>query len=289
MLDKIRLILELVKFRITIAVMITTAFGYVLAKNSIDIGIILPCLGIFMLACSSAAINQIQERDIDAMMARTKNRPIPSGKLSLTYAIIVTLILFAAGSIILYASGGIWVLLLSIFNLVWYNLVYTPLKRITAFAIIPGSLVGAIPPVVGWIAGGGNGLSPDIMLVASFFFLWQVPHFWLLLFNHGSEYEKAGLPTLTQIFSREQLSHITYILIIGTALTSLMFPLSGIIELSYAALGITLFAILLVLKSSKLMKSHIEKYYFRTLFIDINVFVLLVIAIVSLERIFINI
>jgi protoheme IX farnesyltransferase len=289
MIEKMKILLDLVKFRITIAVMITTAFGYILAKNSIDAGIILPCLGIFLLACSSAAINQIQEREIDAIMSRTKNRPLPSGKLSLNSAIFITLALFVSGTIILYASGGLWVVLLSILNLVWYNFVYTPLKRVTAFAIIPGSLVGAIPPVVGWIAGGGYGFDSTILLVAAFFFLWQVPHFWLLLFNHSYEYEKAGLPTLTQIFTREQLSHITYILIIGTALTSLMFPLSGIIELSYAALGITLFAILLVAKSSKLMKANIEKYYYRTLFVDINVFVLLVIAIVSLERIFIKI
>ena len=289
MMEKIKILLDLVKFRITIAVMITTAFGYIIAKNSIDTGIILPCIGIFLLACSSAAINQIQERDIDAMMARTKNRPLPSGNLSLNNAIIITTILFLIGSILLYASGGIWVVSLSIFNLIWYNFVYTPLKRVTAFAIIPGSLVGAIPPVVGWIAGGGYGFDQTILLVAAFFFLWQVPHFWLLLFNHSYEYEKAGLPTLTQIFTREQLSHITYILIIGTALTSLMFPLSGIIDLSYAALGITLFALLLVAKSSKLMRANIEKYYYRTLFVDINVFVLLVIAIVSLERIFINI
>jgi protoheme IX farnesyltransferase len=288
-MEKIKILLDLVKFRITIAVMITTAFGYIIAKNSIDTGIILPCLGIFLLACSSAAINQIQELDIDAMMARTKNRPLPSGNLSLNNAILITSILFVIGSILLYASGGIWVVLLSIFNLIWYNFVYTPLKRVTAFAIIPGSLVGAIPPVVGWVAGGGYGFDQTILLVAAFFFLWQVPHFWLLLFNHSYEYEKAGLPTLTQIFTREQFPHITYILIIGTALTSLMFPLSGIIDLSYAALGITLFALLLVAKSSKLMRANIEKYYYRTLFVDINVFVLLVIAIVSLERIFINI
>ena len=87
--------------------------------------------------------------------------------------------------------------LLGLITVVWYNGIYTPLKRVTAFAAIPGGVVGAIPPVIGWVSGGGDPTDARIIVVAFFFFVWQVPHFWLLLMRIGGDYERAGLPSLT--------------------------------------------------------------------------------------------
>jgi heme o synthase len=106
-------------------------------------------------------------------------------------------------------------------NLIWYNGIYTPLKKINPLAIIPGSLVGSIPPAVGWTAAGGNILDPQIIILSFFFFIWQIPHFWLLLLIFGKDYENAGFPTLMQIFSSDQLARITFIWIVATVVTGM--------------------------------------------------------------------
>ncbi len=199
MKNKFKILVEITKLRITIFVTITTMFGYIAATNSIDIKLLLPSLGILLLACGSAAINHFQERKTDLLMDRTKNRPIPSGKISSTSVLYISLILVLSGSVLLFVGSGILALALGFLNLIWYNGVYTPLKKVSPLAIIPGSLVGAIPPVVGWVAGGGYILDPQIILIAFFFFIWQIPHFWLLLMVLDKDYQKAGFPTLTQV------------------------------------------------------------------------------------------
>ena len=98
-------------------------------------------------------------------------------------------------------------------------------------AAVPGGVVGAIPPVIGWVAGGGDPFDPRIASVAFFFFMWQVPHFWLLLiFSCGSDYERAGLPSLTRTFSVAQISRITFMWILGTVMASVLIPLFGLVD-----------------------------------------------------------
>jgi len=107
---------------------------------------------------------------------------------------------------------------------VWYNAVYTPLKRRTAFAAIPGALIGAVPPAVGWTAAGGSLLSPALWAIGLFFFLWQVPHFWLLLLHHGEDYQRAGLPSLTTRLTAAQLARTTFAWIVAAAVCCLLIP-----------------------------------------------------------------
>ncbi len=285
--EKINILFELTKIRITLFVMITSGFGFILSKGNISTEIIFPTLGVFLLACGSAAINQIQERKIDALMDRTKNRPLPSGKITFKTAIIISFILILLGSNLLFFSSGILSLSLGILNVIWYNLIYTPLKRITPLAIIPGALIGAIPPVIGWVAGNGNLFDSTILIVAFFFFIWQIPHFWLLILNFSNDYEKAGLPTLIRIFNKNQLARITFVWISATALTSLLLPFFDVIKISYASYAILISAIWLILNSIKLLKSELDKFYYRFAFREINLFVLLVILFVSLDKIII--
>ncbi|HVO72560.1 MAG TPA: UbiA family prenyltransferase, partial [Ignavibacteriaceae bacterium] len=173
MKNKLNILLELTKIKITSFVTLTTAFGFICAAGGINLNIVLPLAGILFLACGSAVINHYQERKTDALMNRTKNRPIPAGKISPGNALRLALILLAAGSIILFYSSGILALALGLLNLLWYNGIYTPLKRHNPLAIIPGSLVGAIPPAVGWVAAGGYIFDPQIIVISFFFFIWQ--------------------------------------------------------------------------------------------------------------------
>ena len=198
--------------------------------------------GVFLLASGASALNQFQERDLDAMMERTRRRPLPAGIISPVHALFVTIVLILAGLLLLAASGWPAVALGSL-AILWYNGLYTRLKRITAFAAIPGALVGAIPPAIGWTAGSGNLGDPRVFALAMLFFLWQIPHFWLLLLRNAAQYEQAGLPTLTSIIPRELLSRITLVWISAAAVASLAMPLFGIVRSPYAYAPLVILAV----------------------------------------------
>jgi protoheme IX farnesyltransferase len=264
--------------------MLTTAFGFICAAGGINVKIILPVTGILFLACGSAVINHYQERKTDAMMDRTKNRPIPSGKISPGNALKLALILLLIGSVILFSGAGWLPLGLGLLNLLWYNGIYTPLKKINPMAIIPGSLVGAIPPAAGWAAAGGYIFDPQIIIISFFFFIWQIPHFWLLLLIFGNDYKKAGFPTLTEIFNSNQLARITFIWIIATAVTSLLIPFFGLVK--YPMVDYMIFAAGLWLagNSFKLLRNT-GKRPFGFAFREINMFALMIVIILSVEKI----
>jgi heme o synthase len=282
--EKIKILSELTKIRITSFITITTIFGYICYSSESSINIIFSVLGILFLGCGSAAINHIQEHKYDALMDRTKNRPIPSNRISVKDASLVSVILILTGSVLL-SFNGIVPLLLGLLNLFWYNVVYTPLKKVSKIAIIPGSLVGTIPPAVGWTSAGGYIFDPQILVIAFFFFIWQIPHFWLLLFVLDKDYEKAGFPTLTKLFNTNQLSRITFVWIIATVVASLLIPLFGIVKNHGLYLALLIAGLWLTWNASKLLKDSEQRMNFRFAFREINIFALLVILIISLDQI----
>jgi len=173
---------------------------------------------------------------------------------------------------------------LSVFAVVWYNGFYTYLKRKTAFAVIPGAVIGGVPPLIGWVAGGGHPLDPKILAISFFIFMWQVPHFWLLLLNFAKDYERAGFPSLTRIFTSAQLSRMTFLWIFGTAASCMVITLFGIVK-SYAING-GLFAagFWLVWKTSRILTAQSEEFSFQFHFRIINIYVLLVMFLFAMDR-----
>ena len=288
MKNKFKILAEVTKLRITIFVTITTMFGYIAATNSIDAKILLPTIGILLLACGSAALNHFQERKTDAMMDRTKKRPIPSGKVSASSVLTLSLSLVMLGSVLIFIGSGWLALSFGLLNLIWYNGVYTPLKKVSPLAIIPGSLVGAIPPIVGWVAGGGYLFDPQIILISFFFFIWQIPHFWLLLMVLDKDYQKAGFPTLTQIFSQQQLGRITFVWIIATGVTGLLLPLFQISHNQFVNYSLFIAALLLAYKSINLLQQTQETSAFRFAFRSINYFALFVVLVVTIDKLFVS-
>lgn len=285
----IKIFLELTKFSITFFVTVTTLLGFVAFKGNITMEALPVTIGILLLAMGSAAMNHIQERYTDGLMDRTKNRPLPSGKISLINASLIMIGLVLSGSLVILFGSGSLALLLSLLNLIWYNLIYTPLKKKNALAIIPGSLVGAIPPAVGWVAAGGSILDPQIILLSFFFFIWQIPHFWLLVLGLDKDYRKAGFPTLTTTFSHDQLSRITFMWITATVITSFMIPFFGIMNYLSISLILVLSGIWLIYNSTKMLRHQESNYSFRITFREINYFVLIVIILISIDKIiFIN-
>lgn len=272
------------KIRITIFVTVTMLFGFISAAGELNLSAVLPTIGILLLACGSAALNHYQERKSDALMNRTKNRPIPSGRISPSGALEIIFILLVSGSVMIYFGAGLLALGLGLLNLVWYNAVYTPLKKKNALAIIPGSLVGAIPPAVGWVAANGYIFDPQILIISSFFFIWQIPHFWLLLLVLDKDYKKAGFPTLTDIFNPDQLARITFIWITATVVTCMMIPLFGKLQSPFVGYGLLVAGVWLVWNSFRLVRFTKEKVYFTLAFREINIFALLVVVLLSLDK-----
>jgi heme o synthase len=283
-LPSLRVFLELAKVKITLAVALTTVTGYLLAGGTFDRYIILPTVGIFLLACGASAVNHYQEREQDSMMDRTHNRPIPSGKITPAGALIFALLLIIAGSLLLYRGAGMLGMELGIAALVWYNGVYTPLKKKTAFAVVPGALIGSIPPLVGWVAARGSLGDPRAIFMAFFFFIWQVPHFWLLTLKYGEEYVKAGFPSITQHYTTSQIKRITFIWILATIVAALMLPVFDVVQSWVVIGGLLLSSAWLVIQFKELISKHELPFSPMKYFMKINYFVLAVIIFLSLDR-----
>ena len=279
-----KVILELSKVKITFAVALTTITGYLLGGGSFDSGLILPTLGIFLLACGSSAINHYQERDQDLKMERTRNRPIPSGRISPSGALAFAFLLSATGSVILYLASGMLAMQLGILALIWYNAIYTPLKKKTAFAVVPGAVIGSIPPLVGWVAAGGQLSDPRALFMAFFFFIWQVPHFWLLMLKYGEEYTNAGFPSITKIYTSRQIKNITFVWILATVVSTLMLPVFDVVESWVVMAGLLISSIWLIGQFTRLLSVRDLPFSPIKYFMKINYFVLAVIIFLSLDR-----
>ena len=279
-----KVLLELSKVKITFAVALTTITGYLLAGGNFDSGLVLPTLGIFLLACGSSAINHFQERDRDRLMERTKNRPIPSGRISPAGALTVAFLLSAGGAAILYAGTGMLGMQLGLLALIWYNVIYTPMKKKTAFAVVPGAVIGSIPPLVGWVAAGGQLSDPRALFMAFFFFIWQVPHFWLLMLKYGEEYTRAGYPSITRIYSSRQIKNITFIWILATAISALMLPAFNVVESWIVMAGLLISSVWLVFQFTRLLSVKDLPFSPIKYFMKINYFVLAVMIFLSIDR-----
>ncbi len=234
-------VLSLIKYRVSIAVSFTAVTGYVVYTGHVDFRVLLVALGVFFFASGASGLNEVQEHKYDEVMNRTKNRPIPSGQLSPQIGFIISFWFIKAGFTILFLAFGIIPALLGLLNIFWYNGVYTYLKRVSSFAVVPGSVVGAIPAFIGWTAAGGKMFDPTIVSIAFFLFIWQIPHFWLLMMKYGDEYELAGFRTINQAIHTANLKKVIFTWVVATSLISIAIPLY-LTHLSW-----TFFAIVFVL------------------------------------------
>jgi protoheme IX farnesyltransferase len=259
--------------------------GFFLGPYQRAMDVLIPAAAVFLLACGASALNQYQERYIDAKMMRTQKRPLPSGAMTPVRAVVLSAVLMIGGLSLAAVTGRISIML-GLSALLWYNGIYTGLKRVTAFAAIPGAAVGMIPPAIGWVAAGGWLLDPRILAICFLFFLWQVPHFWLLILTHGEEYERAGLPSLTRVMSKVQIARITSSWITASAVAGLALPLYG--PGRTAPIYYLLLALALWLIWSG--KSLTDKKYFpllsSLLFKKINIYLFIMMSLLTIEGIF---
>jgi protoheme IX farnesyltransferase len=270
--------------RISLVATFATAMGYLLAMGKVTIQMLVPTTAVFLLACGSCALNQYQEREIDRWMERTRSRPIPSGGLDPETALWISQGFILSGALTLFFGAGNLSLALGLFAVLWYNFIYTPLKQKTAFAAVPGALVGAIPPALGWVAGGGDLLDPRIWGVSFFFFIWQIPHFWLLLLDVSKDYENVRLPSITKIFSQQQIKRIVFVWILSTGVSSLIIPLFGVLDSSFFYFLLMVLAFWLFWNAIILLRSDGDRGSWRAAFMRLNVYAILIISLLSAGR-----
>ena len=239
--------LKLSKPIITLSVAFSALTGYILHNGSFSDGWLFMYLGVLLIAGGSSSLNQLQESGHDSLMKRTRHRPLPSGELTKPQALIWSILLSVAGATLLWYHSGSIPALLAILTLLWYNGIYTPMKRVSPWAILPGALVGALPPAIGWTAAGGTLGHPHILFVAFFFFIGQIPHFWLILLRHGKDYEQAGFPSITTRFLPAQIARLTFTWTACTATTALALPAFGVINTPLFSALTLLFSLALLL------------------------------------------
>ena len=266
--------LTLIKFRVSLAVTFTAATGYIVFAGNADIRLIQLAIGVFILASGSGALNEFQERKYDAKMPRTCHRPIPAGQISSINALILSVLLIFEGLYLLFSVFGEITALLGLFNIFWYNGLYTNLKRITAYAVIPGSLVGAVPVFMGWTAAGGQLFNSTVVFIAFFIFIWQVPHFWLLMLKYGKEYEEAGFPTINQSINPAGLRKIIFSWIVATSFSSLLIPLFLLHSSLPLFISIFVLNMLFISVFAKLSFGEMAELNLRKSFVSINVYML---------------
>ena len=267
---------DLTKFRIVLLSTLSTLTGYLVFARRVDAGVLTSSLGVLLTAMGASVLNQFQDRDLDGRMSRTKGRPIPTGILHPYVALLIAVFLIASGSLLLWVRHNQMAALIALGAVAWYNLLYTYLKRIWAFAVVPGAVIGALPPVIGWTAAGGSPLAPHILGLAFFFFMWQVPHFWLLLFRYGEDYTRAGLPSLTTLFSTRQLVRLTSAWVLSTGATSLLLPLFLLGSSPWIVAGLILSGLWLMWEAVRLMQPARHSGFCQNPFRWINLYALMV-------------
>jgi heme o synthase len=257
---KLKAVFELFKFRLSALVAFSGAFGYYLGIQShVDaLNLTIFSLAAFSLTAASVIVNQIIEKDLDALMDRTMNRPIPTLRISKNEAWVIAILLMVISLAVLFVQFNVRAALLALLSFVLYSFVYTPLKRVGPVAVFVGAVPGALPPMIGWLAATGHfSLEPGILFAIQFF--WQFPHFWALAWVSDDDYRKAGFKMLPNNGKKDLQTAIT-IMMYTVALVPLGFVpfLLGMTGITSAIVAVTC-GVLFLFQTFYLMKNTDRK------------------------------
>jgi protoheme IX farnesyltransferase len=188
---------ELTKARITLMVVVTAAAGYLLASaGGVDLlHLVHALLGTGLVAAGAGVLNQVLERDVDALMRRTADRPIPAGRIDPDAALLFGVATAVVGLAYLALAVNLLTSLLGAATLAAYIFIYTPMKRISSLATLVGAIPGAVPPMMGWTAARDS-IDAGAWALFGILFLWQLPHFLAIAWMYRADYERGGFPML---------------------------------------------------------------------------------------------
>ena len=236
------------KPRIAVMVLLTTLVGYLLGAEGPIQTAPMWCslLGVLLVAASSSVLNQVMEREFDGRMDRTRNRPLPGGRMRPVEALALGLLLAVAGTVLLVAMSNLLTTLLALATLIVYLFVYTPLKRRTALNTIVGAVPGAMPPVLGWTASSGS-VGPGALVLFAILFLWQLPHFLSIAWMYREDYRRGGYRMLPlydgdgSLTARQMVLHC--VALCGLTCLPYLFRLGGGASLTVGVLSGLLFLV----------------------------------------------
>lgn len=275
----------LARLKLSLAVALSAGTGYVLAAETISASMLLPVAGSFLLAAGASALNQYQESEADSRMRRTCGRPIPAGLIRPETALIIALVTIVAALILFVALCGWRAAALAILVVALYNGLYTSLKRVTAFAVIPGALIGSLGPAIGWVSAGATSASSVLLSVMFLFYLWQMPHLWLLELGFPNDYRLAGYPSATDALGVSGLNRLVIVWTAATLVATLMLPLFGLIDI------VGLYVILLLASVSFaciagvcLRDRHMGSTSYKRGFAGINLYMIVTMILLILDR-----
>ena len=227
---------EITKMRLALSVVFSSVAGYLLGVDSVNFTtLFLLALGGYFMVGASNAYNQIKEKNLDALMDRTKNRPIPAGRMTVRTAFIIATLFTILGISILYYINAQTALFGAI-SIFLYTCAYTPLKTKTPLAVFVGAIPGAIPFMLGWVAATDDfGIEPGTLFALQFF--WQFPHFWAIGWFLYNDYKKGGFFMLPTGKQDKGTAVQTIMYTVWTILISIVpvFGVTGRLELSYVA------------------------------------------------------
>lgn len=276
--------LVLSKLKIMVPVSLTGLTGYFIFDPHLSLNVFITSLGILLLAISASVLNQIQEVELDKRMKRTHDRPIPAGKIDLMRAVLFLLINLLAGFILIYFAGNPKAALIGLITIFWYNGVYTYSKKRTAFAVVPGAVTGALPPLIGWVAAGGGVWDRQIVFIEFLFFMGQIPHFWLLILKYGEEYKEAGIPTLKDIFTTRQINRLTFTWVIASVIAAIFLCYFNIIQNKIVIIILITGSLFIIWQFIDLLKTQHIKNNYRRYSISLDLYFLLVLLLLISDR-----
>jgi protoheme IX farnesyltransferase len=279
---------ELSKFGIVLLVLVSAGAGFMLRA---PLGPEFPwsqgllvLAGVMLLSCGASALNQVQERGRDGLMARTAGRPLPSGRLSHAQGLAFSVVTIVAGAVVLWLGVGPMAGILGLIASGFYNGVYTPwLKPNSPFAAVPGAIPGAIPPVIGWVAGGGQIDDAGAVILFGILFLWQMPHFWALALRYRADYAAGGFPMVSERVGVEGTARLIQLYALGLTAWALAAPTFGVggpaALVAAAALGGRL-----IWLAAKFARRPDDQRGWLSLFLFSNFFLLLLFLVMIGER-----
>ncbi len=273
----------LTKFVLSFAVSLSALFAYIMAKGEIGLDMLLATLSVLLVAMGVSTLNQVQEYKSDAKMDRTKHRPIASGKMTPKTGMIIAVVLIVLSMLLIYSLLGLTGVNIFMFAFIWYNAMYTPLKKKSALAVIPGAILGVIPPAIGWLVAGHSLKELEFIAIAAYYFIWQVPHFWLLVMLFHGDYKNGGYPTAMRLFGQASLQRLTFVWLIFTIQAGIF--LVWAFEVYPVTIGLTALVGIWAFSSSfELLRSSFELKNARSVFWKINAAFLAIVILLSIDE-----
>ena len=283
----IRIIKNLIKLRLTLSVVFSSFISYFLAYSEVNfIQLFYLTIGGILIVSSSNIFNQIIEKDLDKLMKRTKNRPLPKKEISQSLAMTIAIIFTIIGLYFMY-SINLKVAILSAVSVFLYVALYTPLKLITPLSVFVGAIPGAFPIMIGWVAATNNlGVEAITLFLMQFF--WQFPHFWSIGWSQSMDYEKAGFKMLPT--GKKDKSTAAQILFysIWSVLISLIpfFGITGNLKLSIIGLLIVVILGVILVQKAYLLFVYEKNKNANSLMVTSIIYLTLVQLTLLLDKIF---